>query len=100
MPLRLKRCLEPPEQFVECFPELGELVVAAAQAEAPVEVAGRDVPGGGRDRAQGSQEPAGEQPAERDRQQGHDRETESELMIRWLTSVLCWTVAVTSPPGP
>ena len=51
VPLRLERCLQPPEQVVESLAELGELVAAAARAKPPVQVAGGDVAGGGDDRA-------------------------------------------------
>ena len=46
VPLRLKRCVKPPEQVVERLSEFLELVVAATEAEAPMQVAGGDVPGG------------------------------------------------------
>jgi hypothetical protein len=39
-----------------------------------MQVAGRDGPGGRRDDAQGSQDPAGHQPAEREGKHGHDGE--------------------------
>ncbi len=73
VPLRLERSFQAGEQVIECFPEFGELVVPAAQAKAPVQVAGRDVPGGGDDRAQGPHEPPGDQPAECQGEHGHDR---------------------------
>ena len=76
MPLRLERGLQPREQVVERLAELGELVVAAGDAEAAAQVAGRDVPRGRGDRAQRPQEPAGDQPAERDRDEHRGQEDE------------------------
>ncbi len=76
VPLRVERRLQPGEQVVERLPQFGELVVAAAQAEPPAQVAGRDVPGGGGDGAQRAEQPARQQPAEHDRQHRHDQQAE------------------------
>ena len=74
MPLRLKRCLQAREQVIKGLPELGELVVAAAQVQAAVQVARGDVPGGRGDRPQGPHEATRDQPADPDREHGHDRD--------------------------
>ena len=77
--LGLERGLEPLEQRVEGAAELAQLVVGAAQGEAPVEVAGGDLPRGGGDRAQRPQRAAGDEPAEPGGEQRHDREGDARL---------------------
>ncbi len=72
-PLRMERCLEPPEQAVERLAELPELVVGAGNGEALAQVPGGDVAGGCRDAAQGPKDPAGDQPADAKGEDGHDR---------------------------
>jgi hypothetical protein len=56
---------------VEGLPELLELVLGAVERKPPVQVGGGDVAGGRRDRAQGTQDASGDDPAERDRRQCH-----------------------------
>jgi hypothetical protein len=73
VPLGLKRGFQACKQVIKGLPELGELVVVAAQTQTVVQVAGGDVPGGGGDRAQGPYEAAGDQPADPDREHDHDR---------------------------
>jgi hypothetical protein len=76
LPLRRERGLEPAEQVVEGPGEFGELVAAAARAQPAVQVAGRDLPGGGRDRAHRPKQPAGHQPTQGQREQHRDRQGE------------------------
>ena len=59
-PLGVERCLQPREQVVEGVGEFPELVVGSAQGQSLVQVAGRDPAGGGSDRAQRAQYPAGD----------------------------------------
>ncbi len=82
-PLRLERRLQPGEQAVQGSAEFGELVVAAAQGHPAAQVAGRDVPGGGGDRAQRAQEPARDQPArpEGQRRQGDQDGARSDDLV-------------------
>ena len=72
--LERKRALQPAKQLVEGVCELLELVVGAGEVQALVQVGGRDLPGGRRDRAQRPQEPPGHQPTDREREHGHDRQ--------------------------
>ena len=63
-PLRFEGGLQPREQAVEGVGELLELVVGSVQGQPLVQAAGGDPPGGGRDRVQRAQHPAGQQPAD------------------------------------
>jgi hypothetical protein len=74
VPLRLERCLQPPEQAIERLSELPELVVRAVEGEALVQVPGGDIPGGGGDRAQRPQDPPGDQPADPESEDGQDHD--------------------------
>jgi hypothetical protein len=67
-------CLEPREEAVDRVGEILELVAGPREREALVQVALRDVPCGRRHRAQRAQDPARDQPPERDRDHGHDRQ--------------------------
>ena len=64
-PLGVERGLQPREQVVEGVGEFLELVVGSVQAQPLVQAAGGDPPGGGGDRAQRAQHPAGDDPADR-----------------------------------
>ena len=68
-PLRLKRGLEPAEQRVEGRRQLAELVAAAVDAKALVQVLGADLARAGVHCAQRSQRTAGKPPGQADRQQ-------------------------------
>ena len=71
--------LESLEQPVERVPELPQLVVGAGQREPTVQVARGDVARRVRDRAQRPQHTARHEPAEPDRDHGHDRERDRRL---------------------
>ena len=64
-PLGVERGLQPREQAVEGVGEFLELVVGSVQGQPLVQAAGGDPPGGGGDRAQRAQHPAGDEPADR-----------------------------------
>ena len=64
-PLGVERGLQPREQAVEGVGEFLELVVGSVQGQPLVQAAGGDPPGGGGDRAQRAQHPAGDDPADR-----------------------------------
>ena len=70
-PLRLERALEPAEQPVDRVAELAQFVAGPPQVEPLVEVRGGELPGGHRDRADRPEDPAGDQPAEDERDEGH-----------------------------
>ena len=72
-------CLEPREEAVEGVGEILELVAGPREREALVQVALGDLPRRRRDRAQRAQDPARDQPAERDRDRGHDRQRDPGL---------------------
>jgi hypothetical protein len=72
--LGLEGGFEACEQVIKGVAESPELVGRAVQAEAFVQVAGRDPAGGGGDRSQRAQDPAGHDPAERDGHHGDDRQ--------------------------
>ncbi len=63
-PLSLEGGLQPREQAVEGVSEFLELVVRSVQGQPLVQAAGGDPAGGGGDRAQRAQHPAGQQPAD------------------------------------
>ena len=67
-------CLEPREEAVDGVGEILQLVAGPREREALVQVALGDLPGGRRHRPQRAQDPARDQPAERDRDHGHDRQ--------------------------
>ena len=75
-----ERRLEAPEQLVERVRELAELVVGAFEREATVQAVRRDLPRALVDRAQRAQHPARGEPADADREGGHDREGEARLL--------------------
>ena len=67
-------CLEPREEAVDGVGEILQFVAGSAECETLVQVALGDLPGGRRHRPQRAQDPARDQPAERDRDHGHDRQ--------------------------
>ena len=70
---------EPREEAVDGVGEILQLVAGPREREALVEVALGDLPRGRRHRAQRAQDAAGDQPAERDRDRGHDRQRDPGL---------------------
>ena len=72
-------CLEPREEAVDGVGEILQLVAGPGEREALVQVALGDLPGGRRHRPQRAQDPARDQPAERDRDDGHDRQRDPGL---------------------
>ena len=72
-------CLEPREEAVDGVGEILELVVGPGEREALVQVALGDLPCGRRHRPQRAQDTARDQPAERDRDRGHDPQCDSGL---------------------
>ena len=72
-------CLEPREEAVDGVGEILQLVAGPREREALVQVALGDLPRGRRHRAQRAQDPARDQPAERDRDHGHDRQRDPGL---------------------
>jgi hypothetical protein len=59
-------CLEPREEAIDGVGEIFQLVLRSRQREALVEIALGDLPGTRRHRPQRTQDPAGDQPAERE----------------------------------
>ena len=72
-------CLEPREEAVDGVGEILQLVAGPREREALVQVPLGDLPRGRRHRAQRAQDTAGDQPAERDRDRGHDRQRDPGL---------------------
>ena len=66
--------LQPREEAVDGVGEILQLVAGPREREALVQVALGDVPGGLRHRPQRAQDPARDQPSERERDHGHDRQ--------------------------
>ncbi len=83
-------CLEPGEEAVDRVCEILELVRGSLEREALVEIALGDLPRSCRHRAERLQDPARDQPTERDRDRGHDRQRDPGL-----DEPLVETVAVT-----
>ena len=77
LPLRVERRLEAREKLVEGGAELLQLVVRAVEGEPPVQVAGGDLARCVRDRPQRLECAARDEPAEPDRDDGHDCEREA-----------------------
>ena len=75
--LRPESTLEPFEQVVERGAELLELVVRPTESEAAVQAGGGDLPRRASDRAQRAQGASGDQPAQPDREHGHDRQSDT-----------------------
>jgi hypothetical protein len=65
--LGLERRFQPRQQVVEGVAELPELVVRSPERQPLAQIAGRDRPGGGGDLAQGTEDAAGDEPAQRHR---------------------------------
>jgi hypothetical protein len=65
-------CLEPREEAVDGVGEILQLVTGPGEREALVQVALGDLPCGHRHRPQRAQDPARDQPTERDRRDGHE----------------------------
>ena len=75
-PLRLERLVQPLEQVVEGFREVPELVAPPGEPQPAVQVGGGDLPGRRGDGPQRPQEPAGDQPAEPERDHRHDHQAD------------------------
>ena len=73
------RMAQAAEQPVDGVAEVFELVTGSLEGEAFVEGTFGDPPGGRRHRAQRAQNPARDQPAECDRDRGHDRQRDPGL---------------------
>ena len=84
-PLRLERGLQACEQVVEGASELLELIVGALDVQALVQIGRGDVPGRRCDRAQGPQQPTGDQPAEAECQHDSHREHERKEDVHMMT---------------
>ena len=79
LPLRGERRLKPGQQAVEGVAKFLEFVVGPGQRQPRVQAARRDRPGRAGDRAQRPQYPPGDQPAEADRRDRHDRQRDPGL---------------------
>ena len=89
--LRLERSFEPPEQVIEGVPEFLELVLRAVEGQALVQAGGGDPPGRAGDGPDRSQHPAGNEPAGKEGEHGHDRQSDSRVdqkLVR-VGSALC-----------
>jgi hypothetical protein len=64
-------CLQPGEQRIEGIPEFPELVAGAAEGQALAQAFGGDLAGGSGDGTHRPQDAAGHEPANRDREHGH-----------------------------
>ncbi len=71
--------LQSAQQFVEGVAELPQFVVRPWEVEAAMEIGRRDTPRGQRDCAQPPQNSSGDDPAENDGHQHHDRQGETRL---------------------
>ena len=78
-PLRFERGLEAREQLVDRVRELPQLIARAEEREPLVQALLGDPPGPGGDRPQRCQHPAGDHPAQRDRERGHRRQRDRRL---------------------
>ena len=76
-PLGVEGVLQAPEQTVDRVAELLELVARAFHGEPAVEALGGDLLGGCGHDPQRPQDPPGDEPAEHERQAGHERKREA-----------------------
>ena len=79
VPLGLEGGFEPREEAVEGVPEFLELVLRAVEGQALVQAGGGDPPGRAGDGPDGSQHPAGHQPAGQEGECGHDGQGDSRV---------------------
>ncbi len=89
--LRFERSVEPPEQVIEGIPEFLELVLRAVEGQALMQTGGGDPSGRAGDGPDGSQHPAGNEPADQEGEYGHDRQGDSRVdqkLVR-VGSALC-----------
>ena len=77
--LRVERRVEPPEQVVEGVAEFLQLVLRAVEGQALVQVGRGDPSGRAGDGPDGSQHPAGNEPAGEEGEDGHDGEGDSRV---------------------
>ena len=77
--LRLERSVEPPEQVIEGVPEFLQLVLRAVEGQALVQVGRGDPSGRAGDGPDGSQHPAGNEPAGEEGEHGHDGQRDSRV---------------------
>ena len=77
--LRLEGGVEAREQVVEGVAEAFELFVGAVEGEPLLQVGGGDSAGGGGDGPDGSQHPAGDEPAGQEGEHGHDGQSDSRV---------------------
>jgi hypothetical protein len=89
--LRLERGIEPPKQVIEGVPEFPQLVLRAVERQTLVQAGGGDQLCLAGDGQEGSQHPAGNQPAGQQGEHSHDGQGDSRVdqKLVLVGSALC-----------
>ncbi len=88
--LRFERGVEPPEEVIECIPEILEFVLGAIEGQTLEQVGGGDPlcrPGDSPDR---SQHPAGNEPADQKREHRRDGQSDSRVDQKLMRPAARW----------